>query len=295
DDSQAVRDAQEGSARGSSQQFDVESRWLRSDGSIVWGALRGAPVLAAEGRAESFVGIVEDITPRKRQAERAALIQRNLLPDEVPQLAGYQLAAVFLPAQELAGDFYDWMGPDEDGRFDLTVADVMGKGVGSALVMATLRTALRATPRDLGAGERVSRLSDAMTGALTDDGLFVTMFHARLDLPSGELRYVDAGHGYCAVRRAGGQMVGLRSDCLPLGVVAGEVYREGRVRLRSGDTLLVFTDGLVEIGDDEVVDLQEIGRALERARDTSEMTARLVDRVRGRQRDDVTALLLRRA
>ena len=271
---------------------EVESRWLRRDGTVVWCAVAAAPVLGADGRPETLVGILEDITERRRQAERAASIQRDLLPKERLPLEGYQLAAACVPMKDVAGDFYDWLGP-EDGHIDLTVADVMGKEVGSALVMATLGMALRAMPRQLGPGPRVQLVARSLPRGLTDDGLFVTMFHARLDLDTGLLHYVDAGHGYCVIRRAGGQIEPLASRSLPLGVLADEAYEEGRVQLEPGDTLLVYTDGLVEVND-QIVGVDEVVAALHGAETAEEMVERLVARVRDDQADDVTVLLLRR-
>jgi PAS domain S-box-containing protein len=292
DDQQEVSEGQASLKRGATDRFEVESRWVRGDGSIVWCSLVGAAVVGPDGRSESFVGIMEDITERKRQEDRAARIQRDLLPKETPALDGYDLAAICLPQQEVAGDFYDWAGP-EDGRFDLTLADVMGKGVGSALVMATLRTALRATPRELSPWARVGQVAESMTRALTDEGLFVTMFHARLELASGVLSYVDAGHGYGVVLRADGEIVRLRSRSLPLGVLTGLEYEEKEVRLEPRDMLLVFTDGLVEIGD-TTIEVDELLRGLQEAGSAEEVVARLVERVRGQKGDDVTVLALRR-
>jgi PAS domain S-box-containing protein len=292
DDQQEVTEGQGRLMRGASDHFEVESRWLRRDGSIAWCSLVGAAVVGADGRSESFVGIMEDITERKQQEDRAARIQRDLLPKETPALEGYDLAAICLPAQEVAGDFYDWAGP-ERGQFDLTLADVMGKGVGSALVMATLRTALRATPHEVSPGARVGQVAESMTRALTDEGLFVTMFHARLDLASGALRYVDAGHGYGVVLRPDGEIVRLRSRSLPLGVLSGEEYEEKQVRLDPGDMLLVFTDGLVEIGDSTTA-VEVLLSGLEAAESADEVVERLVGMVRGQKGDDVTVLALRR-
>src|SRR5207302_10538078 len=113
------------------------------------------------------------------------------------------VAGRWLPAQEVAGDLYDWEDTG-DGNLELTVADVMGKGMGAALVMAALRTALRAAPGDLGPAERVTRAAAAMTFGAETEGLFVTLFHGRLALATGRLRYVDACHGYCRIRSATG-------------------------------------------------------------------------------------------
>jgi len=277
---------------GAADSFQAESRWLRRDGSVVWCSLLGAGVVGADGRSESFVGIMEDITERKQQEDLAARIQRDLLPKETPQLQGYDLAAVCVPQQEVAGDFYDWSGPEE-GEFDLTLADVMGKGVGSALVMATLRTALRATPHEVSPGARLKQVAESLTRGLTDEGLFVTMFHARLDLASGILHYVDAGHGYGVVLRANGEIVRLRSRSLPLGVLSGVEYEQKQVQLEPDDTLLVFTDGLVEIGD-TTIEVEDLLSGLQGAESAGEVVARLVDTVGGHTGDDVTVLAVRR-
>jgi PAS domain S-box-containing protein len=293
DDHDEVRQGQESLTSGAADRFEVESRWLRRDGSIVWCSLVGAPVGGPDGRSESFVGIMDDVTEHKHEADRAARIQRDLLPKERPELDGYDLAAVCVPAQdEVAGDFYDWAGP-VDGQFDVTLADVMGKGVGSALVMATLRTALRATPHEVGLGACVSQVAESMTRALTDEGLFVTMFHARLDLASGLLHYVDAGHGYGVVLRPNGEFVRLRSRSLPLGVLSGTVYEEQQVQMEPGDMLLVFTDGLVEIND-VTIEVAEVLKGLEGADTAAEAVARLVETVKGEKGDDVTVIALRR-
>src|SRR5207249_5107094 len=133
-----------------------------------------------------------------------------------PRLQGYELAAACLPAPDVGGDLYDWVGPWA-GLLDITVADVMGRGLGAALVMATLRAALRSAPHQLGPAARVGLASESISHGLTDDGLFVTLFHARLDVRTGVLRYVDAGHGYCVIRRADGEVVPLESKSLPVG------------------------------------------------------------------------------
>jgi serine phosphatase RsbU (regulator of sigma subunit) len=170
----------------------------------------------------------------------------------------------------------------------------MGKGVGAALVMATLRAALRSAPHELSPAARVSLASESISHGLTDDGLFVTLFHARLDVRTGVLRYVDAGHGYCVLRRADGETVRLISRSLPVGVLSEAVYEEGQVTMEPGDTLLAYTDGLVEIGD-QTIGLGELTQELEGAQSAEEMVGRLVDRVRGQQGDDVTVVVLHRA
>jgi serine phosphatase RsbU (regulator of sigma subunit) len=132
-----------------------------------------------------------------------------------------------------------------------------------------------------------------MSRGLTDDGLFVTLFHARLDTRSGLLRYVDGGHGYCVVRRVDGELERLSERSLPLGVRNMERFKEGEVELGPGDLLLAYTDGLVEVGE-RTLDLGELTGELESAAGAGEMVERLVATVRGEQGDDVTVMVLRR-
>src|ERR1700730_6320144 len=234
----------------------VEVRLRRGDGSWLWCSAVVAPV-AGEGPARGgLIVIREDISERKRQAERAAAVQREMLPTRPPPLAGYELAGRCQAAQEEAGDLYDWVDTG-DGHLELTVADVMGKGMGAALVMAALRTALRAAPGGLGPGRRVARAAASMTFGADTGGLFVTLFHACLELATGRLRYVDAGHGYCLIRRAGGEVERLGPRSMPVGVGIGEVFKEGEARLEPGDLLLMCSDGLAEV-DERPVALEEL-------------------------------------
>src|SRR5207247_5902428 len=126
------------------------------------------------------------------------------------------------------------------------VADVMGKGVPAALVMAVVRTALRQAEPSLGPAGRVRAAADSIAAGMSADGLFVTLFHARLDPAAGLLRYVDAGHGHWAIRRPGGELVHLAGRSLPIGVLDDEAFTESVVRLQPGESLVVYSDGLVE-------------------------------------------------
>jgi serine phosphatase RsbU (regulator of sigma subunit) len=192
----------------------------------------------------------------------------------------------------VAGDFYDWVLND-DGSLDVTVADVMGKGVGAALVMAVLRTALRSAPPNVRPAQRVAVAATSMAHGMGEDGLFVTLFHARLDTATGGLHYVDAGHGYCAIRRAGGQLVRLSTRSLPVGVSDEEPFREGAAQLDPGDSLVVYSDGLVE-REEGTIDLSQFSIELDEAGDAADMVRRLMGRTTLRPADDVTVLVLRR-
>jgi PAS domain S-box-containing protein len=278
--------------RSRSDRWEVESRFLRADGTLMWCSAIGAVLRGRQSGPDSFIVIQEDVTERRREAERAASIQRRLLPTTDLQIAGYELAGVCRPAQGVAGDFYDWAMTD--GRYvDVAVADVMGKGVGAALVMAALRTALRAAPIELSPALRVRFAAESLAGALglSDDGLFVTLFWGRLDVLSGTLRYVDGGHGYCVIRRPDGELLHLSERSLPIGVEAGGTFLEGTIRLQPGDSLIVYSDGLVET-EERTGDLGDFVTELAGPPGAHEMVSRLMDRMPPRPPDDVTVVVL---
>jgi serine phosphatase RsbU (regulator of sigma subunit) len=148
---------------------------------------------------------------------RPARVQADLLPREAPALEGYDIAARCLPARDVGGDFYDWQ-PTAAGGITFTLGDVMGKGMPAALLMATVRAALRPIARNAFPADAVAAAGAALDDDLTRAGSFVTLFHARLDPTSGRVDYVDAGHGYAVVRRAGGEIEALGPRGLPLGL-----------------------------------------------------------------------------
>ncbi len=180
------------------------------------------------------------------ELEGATIVQRALLPTRTPEVPGYDLAARAVPAGLLLGDFYDWrLLP---GRLRVTVADVMGKGAGPALVAATVRAALRAAPeRPL--VQAVAELDRALAEDFGGTGMFVTAVHGDIDLATGEISVVDAGHSLAFVLKADDTWVELRSTGLPLGMGFDEPRDVGRARLEPGDTFLCCSDGLLDILD----------------------------------------------
>lgn len=268
--------------------FRMEARMLRGDGSSLWCSMTVALLQGMNAGPESFILIVEDISERKGYAELAARVQRELLPDVAPRVQGYEVAAACLSALEVAGDFYDWVLCD-DGQLLLTVADVMGKGMAAALVMATVRAVLRAAPPGLGPAARVQLAADAMVG--TETGMFVTLFHASLDPASGVLRYVDAGHGYSLILRAGCEPMRLPGRSLPLGVLPDEEFHEAVAQLGPGDQLLIYSDGLVET-EERTLGARELVTGVDQSMGATEIVRHLIARMPPRLTDDVTVVSL---
>ncbi|MGF1473103.1 MAG: PP2C family protein-serine/threonine phosphatase [Rubrobacteraceae bacterium] len=174
----------------------------------------------------------------------ARLIQQTLLPKSVPEPGGYQLGAYYQPAREVGGDFYDFLELP-DGRLGVVVGDVTDKGVPAALVMATTRTMLRAAAQRFDSpGDVLERVNDVLHPDIPPN-MFVTCLYAILDPQTGRLQYANAGHDLPYMRHAEGAAE-LRATGMPLGLMPGMGYEEKEVVLGDGDTVLFYSDGLVE-------------------------------------------------
>jgi serine phosphatase RsbU (regulator of sigma subunit)/anti-sigma regulatory factor (Ser/Thr protein kinase) len=174
----------------------------------------------------------------------ARLIQQTLLPKELPALPGWQMAAHYQPARAVGGDFYDFLALPR-GRLGLVIGDVTDKGVPAALVMATTRAVLRAAAQRLDApGAVLAQVNDALVPDIPPN-MFVTCLYAILDPATGRLRYANAGHDLPYQRR-GGEVSELRATGMPLGLLPGMRYEEREAILRPGDSVLFYSDGLVE-------------------------------------------------
>jgi len=196
---------------------------------------------------------------RSDELDRAAEIQKQLLPRPLPDLPGYEIATTCLPAHVVGGDFYDHYR-HRDGIV-ITVADVMGKGLGAAILSSAVRSSLRGVGRVLDRFGRVDGVLDtgsALTvGAehLTEDfeqtGTFVTSFLAAIDFPSGQVEFADAGHGLAAIRRADGKVEPLDTGGPPLGILPATIWTSEFTHLDPGDTLVVCSDGLLDLLDEQ--------------------------------------------
>src|SRR5918912_511952 len=208
------------------------------------------------------VQVAQLVRQQQRQAQErerieqelrvARLIQQTLLPKEVPDLEGYKLAAYYQPAREVGGDFYDFLKLDDE-HLGLVVGDVTDKGVPAAIVMATTRTMLRASAQRLDSpGEVLKRVNDVIVRDIPPN-MFITCLYAILDPETGLLRYANAGHDLPYRRRtsSSGGAEELRATGMPLGLLPGMSYEEKEIVLERGDSVLFYSDGLVEAHDPE--------------------------------------------
>jgi predicted ester cyclase len=227
------------------------------------GTTRGDIALAERGISpQIWDALTRNLTWRFRVAEAqererieqelrvARSIQQASLPKEVPSLEGWQITPYYQPAREVGGDFYDFFEL-EDGRVGVVVGDATGKGVPAALVVTATYSMLRAVAQALGSfspGEVLAQVNETLLARIPSN-MFVTCFYAILDPKSASLSYANAGHDLPYLRRRGGDAEELRARGMPLGLMSRMSYEEGEASLREEDSVLFYSDGLVEAHD----------------------------------------------
>jgi sigma-B regulation protein RsbU (phosphoserine phosphatase) len=213
------------------------------------------------GGAVLFVLLMLEVADRvvmKRDLEIARDIQQWLLPAKPPEVRGLEIAFAARPANTVAGDFYDVFPrpatASAEPHFLLAVADVAGKSIPAALLMATFQASLKTL------SETSCSLADLVTGmnhyacSNSQGGLrFTTAFLAEFDPASRAMTYINAGHNAPILRRRSGTIEHLGNGGLPLGIAVDKCYEAGNTTLQPQDWLVIFTDGVVEAvnGQDE--------------------------------------------
>jgi hypothetical protein len=242
-----------------------------------------------------LAGWVQRELDRSTELESAARVQAALLPLGTPDIAGYEVAGMCLPSGSVGGDFFDWH-PAPDGQLVLTLADVMGKGLPAAIVTAMVRAVMRSTARDAGPAEAVREAAATLHEDLERTGRLVTMCHAKLDAVDHQVRFADAGHGLMLLVRADGSFARPAAGGLPLGVLADEEWPEGVVDLAPGDTVVAFSDGLLDLFDGTTDSLPQIAAAVWDCVDAAHVVDRFTVLARrvGIRTDDVTLVAIRR-
>ncbi len=189
-----------------------------------------------------------EITQELAQAGR---IQGSFLPDEIPNIPGYGLAAILEPARETSGDFYDFI-PLPEGRLGILIADVADKGAAAALYMASSRTLIRTFSQEYPAQpEKVINSANRRLLKDTHSGLFVTIFYGILEPATGAFTYCNAGHNPpCLFRRQKEDAVTtLPRTGTALGILEEAIWESDRILFKQGDVLILYTDGVTEAQD----------------------------------------------
>ena len=235
---------------------------------------------------------------QEQELERAREIQQSLLPKEIPQLPGFEVAGAWQPASTVSGDYYDVLRLG-DHRLGICIADVVGKGVSAALLMANVQAAVRAFASGSESPAQVCAKVNSLLHENIAMGKFVTFLYGILDGETHTFQYCNAGHLY-PILVSGGSARMLEQGGAVLGVFPAWTYEDSTVELRAGDRLLLFTDGITEASDADGREFEETSIAtFAKANSTlsaKELNSRLLAKVTAfcgaHFRDDATLLVI---
>jgi serine phosphatase RsbU (regulator of sigma subunit) len=238
-----------------------------------------------------------------RDLAQAADIQRGLLPRIAPVVTGLELAGYNLPCRTVGGDYFDYL-PYGEGQLALAVGDVAGKVMPAALLMASLQAHAQALTENGGEVRNVvAKLNKAILSR-SPGNRFITFFLAVFDPGTSTLTYCNAGHNPPMLIRADGSIERLEKGGLVLGIFAGATFEQGTTRFDIGDTLILYSDGVVEacpadtedeFGEERLVRIVANSCAM----DLQRVIERVMEELRtwsgdGSYADDVTIMLARR-
>jgi len=283
-----------------------EATWQTSSGEVkivafdnhFWGGLLMLVLVILE---------VGDRVVMKRDLQIAKEIQAWLLPANPPQVPGLEIAFTTRPANTVAGDYYDVFSrpasSSPEGAFLIAIADVAGKSVPAAMLMATFQASLKTLASIAGSLTELAGRMNAYACTNSQNGRrFTTTFLAEYDPASRNLIYVNAGHNAPILRRQAGAIERLQAGGIPLGIQENVAYESRTVTLQSGDWLVIFTDGVIEAENDRNEEYGE-ARLLTMLHANAAVTPTVLlniimldlDRFVGNapQHDDVTLMLLR--
>ncbi len=179
-----------------------------------------------------------------RQLKIAGDVQRHLIPKKSPDIAGLDLAGMYVPCFDVGGDFYDFI-PLSDGRLAIVIGDVMGKGVPASLTMASVRSALRAYAEVIDSLESLISRTNALFCHDNELGVFATLFCAIYNPTTGSLSYCNCGHEPSMLVRSG-KIIKLFDGGPILGLGRNSEYEIHELNMQKNDMLVMYTDGLTD-------------------------------------------------
>jgi serine phosphatase RsbU (regulator of sigma subunit) len=182
----------------------------------------------------------------ERELQLAREIQTTFIPKKLPELPGWEISALWQPARQVGGDFYDILMLDED-HIGFVIADVADKGMPAALFMTLIRTLIRAAAMDKSSPAAVLKQVNNLLIPDSKHGMFVTVFYTVLSLKSGKLVYANAGHNPPVVKRFNqNDMIELTRTTIALGIFDEIEVCDRELTINPGDWILLYTDGVTE-------------------------------------------------
>ncbi len=218
-----------------------------------------------------------EIARKNAELQIAAEIQKNFLPETIPQTEGFDIAAKSIPAKEVGGDFFDVIPleviPISPTRTGIMIADVSGKGVPAALFMALSRIVVRVTATWFRKPAEIINFANPIIANNSKTGMFVTLFYGNIDTETRTLTYVNAGHNPPIVlRKENGEIEELPLTGVAVGALDDAEYTQREIRLTSGDVMVLYTDGITEAVN-EREEMFDTPRLIETIRNTSALSS----------------------
>jgi len=316
--------------RSASVTAETETQLLSLERDDLWRVISKSPdalksIIASVLQRER--SIVHDVTTRtaqlqayEKELEIGRRIQANFLPEKMPEVESWEIAAYFEAAREVAGDFYDVFELKPDKRIALVIGDVCDKGVGAALFMTLFRSLIRATCQYGALNLEAGNVDDTSTEHIREillssinttnryiatthskSSMFASVFFGVLDPASGELLYVNGGHESPMIVRAGGELEVLEVTGGILGLFPFATFSIATAHLNPGDLLFTYTDGVNEAKDESGNQFTEeriMQTGLAGWKDSADLLDKMLDGIRSfrgdaAQSDDITMLALR--
>ena len=234
-----------------------------------------------------------------QELDKAREIQEGLLPKEIPQVRGLEVAGTWQPASVVGGDYFDVLKFSES-KIGVCIGDVVGKGISAALLMANLQASFRAfASESISPGSLLGKLNEVISNNIAPDK-FVTFCYCTIETTENRLTFASAGHWPPILFHKSGEAVLLREGGAPLGIFPIRNYENAGIQLDSGDRLVLYTDGLTEamnsngqeFGEQRLVELGRHNIGLSASELLAAITKEVVSFCNGRFQDDFTLLVV---
>jgi len=271
---------------------DEDRRLLSIIGSQSAQIIENARLLEEEKR---LISLQEELS-------MASEIQRKLLPDQPPEIPGYQLFATNIPAKSVGGDYYDFV-PISDDRLAFCLGDITGKGMPAAMLMSNLQATFRSQVLVNDDCAICIRRTNKLLYRSTESTKFATMIYGALDPKTGQIKYTNGGHDCPILFKKNQEPTELESTGLILGIFEESEYTQESIQLETGDLLLIFSDGITEAMNSDL-EMYGTNRLLELVqtqadKPVSEIGSIILESVRehagsNTQSDDITLMLIKK-